>query len=146
MSFEDDEAEKQDKQATAEANATWYDTNGTEDTRPVSDFPFQPLVMDDHDILRFKKNAIVRELLDRDPGIHNVIGPAGSGLNRISYDVVLGRHTAEDYSQLMQLIGYSIGGYGELTIVPAADRAEADKRAEVFLAALHSRTNKETTS
>lgn len=118
--------------------------DGEEDNRPLTTHPFQPLVMDEHNVMRFKKNAIVRELLDRDPGIPNTIGPTASGLNRIAHAVDRGDHTAEDYSQLMQLIGYSVSGYGDLTIVPVADRRVADDLATVFRAALDSRLKKNT--
>ena len=62
--------------------------------------PIQPLALDEHGVLRFKLNKIVRYLLD-----HGSID-----MNKIS---VL-PFPAEDREQLAQLIGYSLSGSGDL--------------------------------
>ena len=55
--------------------------------------PVQPLVYDEHGVLRFKKNAIVRFLLDN--------GNFDLGkLERLHF-------TDEDWEHFLQLIGYS---------------------------------------
>lgn len=65
--------------------------------------PVQPLVIDEHGTLRFKKNAIVRYLLDNGPFDMNHLSVCG--------------FSDEDREQFAQLIGYSLGGFGELSYV-----------------------------
>ncbi len=65
--------------------------------------PIQPTVTDDDGIVRFKRNAIVRYLLDA--------GPFGmDDLSLIPFNV-------EDRVQFAQLIGYSLCGFSELGYV-----------------------------
>lgn len=65
--------------------------------------PVQPLVYDEHGVLRFKKNAIVRFLLD-----------AGTyDLNKLT----LMDFSDEDWEQFAQLIGYSVSGFSDLSYV-----------------------------
>jgi hypothetical protein len=68
--------------------------------------PIQPLVLDSHEVLRFKENPLVRMLLDHGQR-------TGLGLNELA------RLDAEpeDRMQLAQLIGYSLDGYGSLSYV-----------------------------
>lgn len=82
--------------------------------------PDQPFLIDEHGTLRFKKNALIRELLDKYPG----------GLN----DLLMLDYSLEDREQLYQLIGYSFGGYQDISefpdksikrVRPAADKALA---------------------
>lgn len=73
----------------------------------------QPLVRDKNGVKRFKENAFVRQLLE----------VSGFNLN----DLVEWDGPDEDWQQLMQLLGYSIGGYADLfgaddPVVVAADR------------------------
>lgn len=63
----------------------------------------QPIIKDDHNVLRFKENKIVRDLLD-------FATPRGFGLNEIA----MKDYSREDRQQLAQLIGYSLSGYGDL--------------------------------
>lgn len=65
--------------------------------------PIQPLEEDEHGTLRFKANEIVRHLLDK------------GGLN-MNY-LVCQNFSQEDRIQFAQLIGYSLGGFGELSYV-----------------------------
>lgn len=65
--------------------------------------PVQPLIADEHGVLRFKENAIVRFLLDN--GNHT--------LN----DLAMMDFSNEDREQLAQLIGYSHSGFGSLSYV-----------------------------
>jgi hypothetical protein len=65
--------------------------------------PVQPIVKDEHGVVRFKANAIVRFLLD-----------AGSfDLNQLAAM----DFSDEDREQFAQLIGYSLSGFGELSYV-----------------------------
>lgn len=69
----------------------------------TANHPIQPLVRDEHGTPRFKANAIVRFLLDQGPFDLNDL--AGKGFSN------------EDFEQLAQLIGYSLGGFSELSYV-----------------------------
>lgn len=79
--------------------------------------PDQPLHRDNHGVIRFKPNAIVRYILDQ---------PGGLDLNDLSR---MGFSQA-DWDQFAQLIGYSKTGYDELSYVSnaAKDRTEAAAR------------------
>ena len=66
--------------------------------------PMQPLETDEHGVLRFKQNAIVRYLLDN----------GGIDLNRIACL----QFSQDDRVQFAQLIGYSLRGFHELNYVP----------------------------
>lgn len=65
--------------------------------------PIQPLALDEHGVLRFKQNAIVRYLLDH----------GGIDMNALA---VLPFENV-DREQFAQLIGYSLGGFGDLSYV-----------------------------
>lgn len=69
----------------------------------MSQHPIQPLEKDADGTLRFKGNAIVQHLLD-----HGMIT-----LN----DLAVLEFSQEDREQFAQLIGYSLGGFGELSYV-----------------------------
>jgi hypothetical protein len=65
--------------------------------------PIQPIELDDKGVPRFKKNAIVRFLLDN----------GGYDMN----DLYVMDFSREDREQFAQLIGYSLGGFSELSYV-----------------------------
>lgn len=65
--------------------------------------PIQPIETDEHGTLRFIPNRIVEKLLEVAP----------IGLNEIACM----DFTAEERRQFAQLIGYSLGGYDELSYV-----------------------------
>lgn len=65
--------------------------------------PVQPLVVDKSGITRFKMNAIVRHLLDN----------GGIDLNQIA----MLDFEQNDREQFAQLIGYSLGGFSDLSYV-----------------------------
>lgn len=67
------------------------------------DHPMQPTYYDENETVRFKHNAIVRFLLDAGPFDMNQL--AAMNFSR------------EDREQFAQLIGYSVGGFGELSYV-----------------------------
>ena len=81
-------------------------------------YPIQPLALDEHRILRFKRNAIVRFLLDAGPHDMNALAVMP--------------FSDEDRQQFAQLIGYSLAGYGDLSYVSE----EAYQRAEEVAARL----------
>jgi hypothetical protein len=62
----------------------------------MSRHPIQPLVLDEHGVIRFKSNAVVRYLLDH----------GGIDLNRL----VTITWEPGDWEQFQQLIGYSHSG------------------------------------
>lgn len=68
--------------------------------------PMQPLCIDQFGTLRFKVNPIVQHLLD-------VAGNVGVNMNTIAMQ----GFEPEDQMQFAQLIGYSLGGYGDLSYV-----------------------------
>lgn len=87
-----------------------------------AEHPMQPLVRDEHGVVRFKRNAIVEFLLKN--GTIDL-----NGIARLPFD-------NRDREQFAQLIGYSVDGFGGLSyarpdIVAAADRmAETGESAD----------------
>ncbi len=67
--------------------------------KPPARHPIQPLELDDRDVLRFKRNAIV-DYCVKQVGLNNL-----AALFRVGE-----REYAEDWDQLAQLIGYSHSG------------------------------------
>jgi len=99
------------------------DEHGPAPKRPTTaerKHPNQPIGFSEDGLLRFKENAIVSWLV----GEH--------GLN----DIARREWPDGDYTQLMQLIGYSVGGYGSLSTSPPETVAAADAIADRLLAAL----------
>lgn len=78
---------------------------------PEQPHPVQPLITDEDGLIRFKANAIVRFLLNDSPNDTN-------DLARMSF-------SREDWVQLMQLIGYTLAGFGELPYVRDEDYERA---------------------
>jgi glutathione S-transferase len=74
-------------------------------------FPDQPLFIDEQGTARFQQNAIVRYLLDAGP----------FDMNKLAVTPF----TEADRAQFAQLIGYSLGGYSELSYVSDALYARA---------------------
>lgn len=66
--------------------------------------PIQPLEEDKNGTVRFRENAIVRYMLDR-------------GVVTMNDIAMLPGISQEDREQFAQLIGYSLGGFGELSYV-----------------------------
>lgn len=81
----------------------------------MSEHPIQPLEKDEQGDLRFKKNPIVRYLLDN---------------GRINLnDLATVDFSDEDRQHFAQLIGYSLSGYGDLSYVSDEAYAAAAKMA-----------------
>jgi hypothetical protein len=86
--------------------------------------PMQPVGFDGesnlrsqpYGVVRFKANAIVQFLLEAGP----------FDLNKIS----MMNFSQEDYTQLMQLIGYSTCGYGDLSTSPRKLVNKADRHGD----------------
>ncbi len=78
--------------------------------------PTQFVYLDVDAVARFKPNAIVKFLLDRGP----------FNLNWLMYGPF--DFQREDFEQLAQLLGYSVGGFSELSY--ASDEAVAIAEAE----------------
>ena len=83
-------------------------------TNANTSHPMQPIVVTPDNVLRFKGNSIVKFLLAN----------GNTDLNKIA----MMDFSDEDRSQLAQLIGYSVSGYGELHY--ATNVGEADAIAE----------------
>lgn len=81
--------------------------------------PMQPLIIDEHGTVRFKKNEIVRVLLD-------------TGVLDMNKLAVL-NFSREDREQFAQLIGYSVSGFGDLSYVSKESVRIADIRAARLL-------------
>lgn len=79
-------------------------------------FPMQPIITTNGNVFRFKENRIVKKLLD-------LAVACGHGMNEIGRD----SYTDEERMQFAQLIGYSLGGYADLSYVTdeSYHRAEA---------------------
>ncbi len=82
----------------------------------MSKNPMQPVVIAADGAIRFKANEIVRDLL-------GLAEKNGVGLNHIA----AGEYSKDDYSQLMQLIGYSVSGYGDLSSARRKHVKKADR-------------------
>ena len=90
--------------------------------------PMQPVHQDAHGTIRFRRNELVRVLLDRDAARGRTYPdfPARTdgGLNWIATQ----DFSQEDQEQLAQLIGYSVSGYHELDYVSNRSAAQASEQ------------------
>jgi len=91
----------------------------------ITKHPRQPIELDERGTVRFKRNHIVDFLVrDMRPGYD---------MNTISMKVHNGEFSNEDYVQFCQLIGYSVSGYGDLSMIPAEEVEECDALAYELL-------------
>lgn len=81
--------------------------------------PMQPVVIAADGCARFKENKIVRDLLE-------LASKHGMDLNQIC----IKGYEPDDYAQLMELIGYSVSGYGDLDQSRRDHVRRADRDAE----------------
>jgi divalent metal cation (Fe/Co/Zn/Cd) transporter len=86
--------------------------------------PMQPIGWDSSKIIRFKVNKIVELLLDT----------SKLDLNDIAMMNARGIFNKDDYDQLMQLIGYSVCGYSDLSSSPEETVKEANRIADELVA------------
>lgn len=84
--------------------------------------PMQPVVMDSVGSVRFKENKIISDMLD-------FCQSHGFGLN----EMAVRGYEKDDTSQLMQLIGYTVSGYGGLSCARAKHTMRADEKADALL-------------
>lgn len=77
--------------------------------------PLQPVIRAEDGIIRFKRNPLVRFLLDAGPFDLNFLAHIPA--------------TKEEHAQLAELIGYSVSGYGDLSYVSDARYELADSAA-----------------
>jgi hypothetical protein len=84
--------------------------------------PMQPIIVEDGKA-RFQKNAIVRWLLD--------MSAAGQRVDL--QGIALTPFTVEDREQFLQLIGYTVTGFGECSYVRKASVDKADRIAARLL-------------
>ena len=87
------------------------------ESEPQTPFTPQPLVVVDG-IVRFRANAIVRYLLDEGPFDMNAIGSLP--------------FSQADREQFAQLIGYSLGGFGNLSYVSDETYEAAARQKELL--------------
>ena len=85
-----------------------------------SGFPMQPIVRDEDGTMRFRKNKLVRYLLDRGP-------------HDLNYLAMLPDVPREDWEQFAQLIGYSVSGFGDLDYASEDQTDRADLIVETML-------------
>lgn len=85
--------------------------------------PNQPIVFAEDGCIRFMQNKIIDRLLD-------IATELGYSLNEISRDQQNGEYRIEDYKQLIQLIGYSVSGYGDLNEVSHEEACKFDEIAQ----------------
>ena len=85
--------------------------------------PMQPIGWDETGkVIRFKKNKIVDWLLETGKfNLNDIMKMVGSGV-----------FNEDDYTQLMQLVGYSVSGYGELSTSPEEYVKKADEIADAL--------------
>ena len=85
----------------------------------MTEFPIQPIYHDEHSVIRFRENAVVRYLLDK----------GAIDLNHLS----LRPFPQADREQFYQLIGYSLCGFHELSEVSDVMTQRASARARETL-------------
>lgn len=81
--------------------------------------PMQPVVIAGDGVIRFKENKIISDMLE-------LCQKHGFGLNEIA----MRDYEKDDRSQLMQLIGYSVSGYGNLDCSREKHVLRADEKSE----------------
>jgi len=81
--------------------------------------PVQPIGYDGEGVIRFKPNSIINWLFETKKLDLNQV--------RMMVEDTGGDFPLEDYTQLMQLLGYSVSGYGDLSTSPQEIVVEADK-------------------
>lgn len=90
--------------------------------------PRQTIGWDDNNVIRFKENKIINWMLDQ--------GRAGNefNLNTIALKAHLGEFSIGDATQFWQLLGYSVSGYGDLSLIPAEEVEACDAEAALVCA------------
>lgn len=89
----------------------------------MSKHPTQPVEYDENGVIRFKKNAIVRWMLDQ----------GGLGRKFDMNEISIQEFSIEDRVQFAQLIGYSVSGFGDLSYVSKKVCRKCDKLAQKLI-------------
>ncbi len=84
----------------------------------------QPLVVDEHGVVRFRKNAIIDYML--------TAGGRGEKFN-LNTLAMRFEFSDEDRMQLAQLIGYSVSGYADLSYVSDESYDKASSAADKLI-------------
>jgi hypothetical protein len=85
--------------------------------------PMQPIVLDEDGVPRFQENKVITFLFET----------GKLDLNMLSVMVANGVIPTEDYSQITQMLGYSVSGWGDLSNSPSEDVTKADFEADLIL-------------
>jgi hypothetical protein len=88
----------------------------------AGDPPVRPMILDENGVLRFRENAIVRDLLDSGP----------LDLNAIA----LRHYTRADREELAMLLGYSVSGISDLRYMRQQTITRIDAVADPALRAM----------
>ena len=95
------------------------DTNVDRDGNKLPEHPMQPIYVDQNNVARFRENKIIsyltRQITD---------------LNTLAIRGITEKWSNEDWEQLMQLIGYSVSGFGDLSYCRDHIVAKADQEAD----------------
>lgn len=86
--------------------------------------PMQPIVLDEHNVVRFKGNKIVEFILENAEKCVSS-NPYHRGKLDLSFIASM-KFPQEDVEQFWQLLGYSVSGYGELSFISPATVNTAD--------------------
>lgn len=91
--------------------------------------PMQPIAIDPFGVVRFRSNNVVVFLLDE------CMEGRKTDMNRLSVMFQNGGFQPDDWEQFLQLIGYSVSGFGDLGTVRPETVEAADKIAAELLEA-----------
>lgn len=94
-------------------------------TKKMPPPPMQPLMRDIHGVIRFRRNRIVRYLLDNGSLDLNMLAEIGDRTGRDDDGF-----SQADWTQFYQLIGYSLSGFHELSGVADEDALAASREAQ----------------
>jgi hypothetical protein len=89
-------------------------------------FKMQPVVTAADGCARFAENRIVRKLL-------TFAQERGYGLNEIAMDTAEGKFDPAEVEQLMQLLGYSVSGFCDLSTSTAYSKRTAWAKAQKLI-------------
>ncbi len=91
--------------------------------KPNTALPMQPVELDQHGVVRFRRNRLVEYLLDH----------GGIDMNALAHFAIKNGVPDEERDQFAQLTGYSVSGWSDLSYVSDKQWRKADqKRAKVL--------------
>ena len=89
--------------------------------------PMQPVIMDQHNIIRFQRNQIIQDV-----AAAAFVGRQLS-INQIIVNVAQGEYTKNDWEQFSQLTGWSVSGYNDITYIREKSKNKASAKASKLL-------------